>query len=45
MKFGPSFTGVTVIVKVCGALVSLPPPPSCRRTVTVAEPFASAAGV
>src|SRR5262245_25018140 len=46
---GASLTALTVIVKVCGALVSWPPlavpPLSCRRTVTVALPFAFAAGV
>ena len=39
---GVSFTGVTVTVKVWGALVSTPPlavpPSSCAMTVTVAEP-------
>ncbi len=49
MKLGASFTGVTLIVKVCAALVSMPPlavpPSSCARTVTVAEPFALRAGV
>jgi hypothetical protein len=37
------------MVKVCGLLVSLPPsalpPSSTARTVTIAEPLASAAGV
>ncbi len=46
---GASFTAVTLIVKVCGALVSTPPkavpPLSCATTVTVAEPFAFVAGV
>ena len=46
---GGSFTGVTVIVNVWAALVSTPPlvvpPLSCICTVTVAEPFALAAGV
>ena len=46
---GTSFTAVTVIVKVCGPLVSTPPfavpPSSWMRTVTVAEPAALAAGV
>jgi len=46
---GTSFTAVTVIVNVWSALVSTPPlavpPSSLRLTVTVAEPFASAAGV
>src|SRR6266516_1205076 len=41
---GRSFTGVTVIVKVWGALVSTPlfavPPLSWIRTVTVATPLA-----
>src|SRR6266851_2448580 len=45
---GAWFTGVTVIVKVCGALVSAPPlavpPLSCSWTVTVAEPPAYASG-
>src|SRR5947207_11825760 len=44
---GASFTAVTVMVKVCGPLVSMPPfavpPLSWRRTVTVATPLASAA--
>src|SRR6516225_5734194 len=48
-KLGASFTGVTVIVNVCGALVSTPPlavpPSSWARTVTVAHPLASGAGV
>ena len=48
-KLGASFTGFTVIVKVCGADVSTPPfpvpPASTRRTVTVADPNASAADV
>jgi hypothetical protein len=42
-------TGLTTIVKACGALVSEPPfavpPSSWAVTVTVAAPFASAAGV
>ena len=46
---GASFTGVTVIVKVCAALVSAPPlavpPLSWIWTVTVAVPLALAAGV
>ena len=46
---GASFTGVTLMVNVCGADVSLPPfampPLSCAVTVTVALPKASAAGV
>src|SRR5438309_1604475 len=45
---GAWFTGVTVIVKVCEALVSEPPlavpPLSCNWTVTVAEPPANAKG-
>ena len=46
---GASFTGVTVIVKVCAALVATPPlavpPESAATTVTVAVPLAFAAGV
>ena len=46
---GTSFTGVTLIVNVCGADVSTPPlsvpPLSCALTVTVAEPLAFAAKV
>ena len=46
---GGSFTGVTVMVKVCVPLLPLPPfavPPSSRNsTVTVATPFESGAGV
>ena len=49
MNDGASLTGVTVIVNVCGALVSAPPfavpPESFATTVTVADPFAFAAGV
>ena len=49
MKLGASFTAVTVIVKVCEALVSAPllavPALSCSCTVTVAVPLAFAAGV
>ena len=48
-KPGASFTAETVITNVCGALVSTPPPEmppsSCSCTVTVADPFAFAAGV
>src|SRR5262249_25895071 len=48
-KEGASLTGVTVIVKLCGALVSTPPfavpPSSWRSTVMVALPKALAAGV
>ena len=48
-KLGASLTAVTLMTKVCGAEVSLPPlavpPLSCARTVTVAVPFAFAAGV
>src|SRR5258705_545642 len=46
---GPSFTGVTAMVNVCGALVSSPtlavPPPSDSITLTVATPVALAASV
>ena len=46
---GASFDGVTVMVNICGALVSTPPlripPSSWTRTVTVAEPNAFGAGV
>src|SRR5437667_25447 len=46
---GASLTAVTVMVKVCGVEVSAPPlavpPLSERVTVTVAVPFALAAGV
>ena len=46
---GASLIGVTVIVKVCVALVSTPPlavnPLSCICTVTVALPLALAVGV
>ena len=49
MKLGASLTAVTVIVKVCVALVSTPPlavpPSSVIVTVTVAVPLALAAGV
>src|SRR3954469_23596480 len=49
VKLGASLTAVTVTVKVCVALVSMPPlatpPLSCSCTVTVAEPLALAAGV
>jgi hypothetical protein len=49
VKLGASFTGVTVIAKVCGALVSDPPfavpPLSLNVRVIVALPFAFAAGV
>src|SRR5207237_88126 len=47
VKLGGSLTAVTVMVKVCGALVSLPPlavpPSSLAMTVTWATPLASAA--
>ena len=46
---GASLTGLTVILKVCAALVSTPPlagpPSSLSTTVTVALPLASGAGV
>ena len=46
---GASLTAVTVIVNVGGAVLSTPPfavpPSSCAVTVTVAVPFAFAAGV
>ena len=49
LKLGASLTDWIVIVKVCGALVSVPPfavpPVSCAVTVTVATPFALTAGV
>ena len=49
MKLGGSLTGVTVMVKVCGAEVSMPPlavpPSSIKRTVTVALPLALGATV
>src|SRR5436190_1781846 len=49
VKLGGSLTAVIVMVKVCGALVSLPPlavpPLSLATTVMVAEPLASAAPV
>src|SRR5438105_11139973 len=49
LKLGRSLTGVTVMVKVCAALVSTPPlavPPSSRiSTVTVAMHLALASGV
>ena len=49
VKLGASLTGVTLMVKVCGALVSTPPlavpPSSWMRTVTVAEPDCSLSGV
>ena len=49
VKPGASLTGVTVIVNVCGALVSTPPlavpPLSWMLTVTVATPNASGAAV
>src|SRR4051794_40398440 len=49
VKRGVSLTGVTVMTNVTGAEVSAPPlavpPLSCRRTVTVALPLASGAGV
>ena len=49
MKLGASFTAVMVIVKVCGADVSSPPPAvpplSCSSTVIVAVPFAFGAAV
>jgi len=49
VKIGGSLIGSIVSVKVLAALVSTPPlavpPSSCAVTVTVATPFASAAGV
>jgi len=49
VKLGTSFTESTLMVKLCGALVSMPPlavpPLSCRVSVIVATPKASAAGV
>ena len=49
VKLGASLTALTVIVNVCVSLVSSPPlavpPSSVRKTLTVAEPFAFAAGV
>jgi hypothetical protein len=36
VKLGATLIPVTVIVKVCGALVDAPPPLSCSETVTVA---------
>ena len=46
---GGSLTGLTLIVNACEAEESEPPfavpPLSCSTTVTIAEPFASAAGV
>ena len=46
---GGSLTPVTVIVNVCGGLVSMPPfavpPLSWTVRVTIAEPTASGAGV
>src|SRR5947209_14483451 len=49
VRTGPSLTGFTVIVTVCGAEVSTPPfavpPSSWIFTVTVATPLAFGAGV
>ena len=49
LKLGASLTDWMVIVKVCGAPVSVPPfdvpPLSCAVTVMVATPFAFGAGV
>jgi hypothetical protein len=49
VKLGASLTAVTLMVNVCPALVSKPPfavpPLSLSCTVTVADPFAFAAGV
>src|SRR5688572_21823772 len=49
VKLGGSLTGRTVMMKICGALVSLPPlampPSSMRTTVTIAEPLALGAAV
>ena len=49
VKLGASFTGVTVMVKVCAALPLVPPlaepPVSCNCTVTMAVPLELAAGV
>ncbi len=48
-KLGTSLTAVTLIANVWAAEVSAPPlavpPSSCNCTVTIAEPFALAAGV
>ena len=48
-KLGASFTELTVIVNVCGPLVSMPPfdvpPLSQTRSSNIAEPLAFAAGV
>ena len=48
-KLGASFTAVTLMTKVCSALVSTPPfdmpPLSVSLTVIVADPLAFAAGV
>ncbi len=48
-KLGASLTAVTLIENVCVAEVSAPPlsvpPSSCNCTLTIAEPFALAAGV
>ena len=49
VKLGASLTATTVILKLCGAEASMPPlaspPESCRTTVKLASPLASAAGV
>ena len=45
VNVGASLTDVMVMVNVWGALVSSPPPSSWARTVTVAVPLASGAGV
>jgi len=49
VKTGTSLTAVTLMAKVCGALVSMPPlavpPSSIRVRVILALPLASAAGV
>src|SRR5579872_985812 len=49
MKLGASLTAVTLMLKVCGALVSTPPlevpPLSCSVMVIAAVPFAFAAVV
>src|SRR5258705_110389 len=49
MKLGASLTNATLILNVCGTLVSTPPlavpPLSCNCTVTVAEPLLLATGV
>src|SRR5436190_8620693 len=49
VRSGASFTAVTLITNVCGALVSTPPPAvpplSWTESVTVAQPLGLAAGV